>query len=89
MLVYDLAEELKNFSNVLTPQDRSIITHFIELALNNRAAIANAASLQPLEAMLLLVMLQEHKDNARNLDELRAEIRWLRSKLSEISDESP
>lgn len=76
-LVHQVIADLKPFAEMLPPQDRMIFNKFTEYALNNRAAIANAASLLPLEATLLILLLEEHKRNQRLYDELRGEIeRW-------------
>ncbi len=64
-LVRQTIGELTHVGEMLSPQDRQILRHFADFALNNRAAIANAASLQPLEIMLLLVLLDEHKNLER------------------------
>ncbi len=77
-LVHQVIADLKPFAEMLPPQDRLIFNKFSEYALNNRAAIANAASLLPLEATLLVLLLEEHKGNQRLYDELRAEIERLK-----------
>ena len=61
-LVHQVISDLKPFTDMLSHQDRLIFNKFYEAVLNNRAAIANAASLLPLEATLLLLLLKEHKD---------------------------
>ncbi len=81
-LVRQVIADLEHFGNMLSPQDRMILNRYYELALNNRGAIANAASLMPLEAMLLLFLLEEHKANAHTEAELRAEIRALRQAIN-------
>ena len=77
-LVHQVVADLKAFTDMLPPQDRLIFNKFAEHALNNRAAIANAASLMPLEATLLILLLEEHKLNRRLYEELRAEIEKLK-----------
>ncbi len=77
-LVHEVIGELKPFSEMLPPHDRWILNRFYEYALNNRAAIANAASLMPLEATLLVILLEERKRTSRVLDELQAEIEKLK-----------
>ncbi len=69
---------MKPFSEMLSPHDRWILNQFYEYALNNRAAIANAASLMPLEATLLIILLEERKRTSRVLNELQAEIEKLK-----------
>jgi hypothetical protein len=46
--------------------------------LNNRAAIANAASLMPMEATLLIILLEERKRTNRAITELQAELEKLK-----------
>jgi hypothetical protein len=77
-LVHEVIGELKPFSEMLSPHDRWILNRFYEYALNNRTAIANAASLMPLEATLLIILLEERKRTSRVLDELQAEIEKLK-----------
>jgi hypothetical protein len=80
---------------MLPPQDRRILNKFYEYALNNRTAIANAASLMPLEATLLIILLEERKRTSRALSELRAEIERLKkaqpsmAQLPQTDDDGP
>ncbi len=80
-LVRELTGELEHVGEVLPLVERHILQEWIAFALNNRAAIANAASLQPLEVMLLLVLLDEHKKLQRVEYELRREIERLKADL--------
>lgn len=73
-LVHEVIGELKPFSEMLPPHDRWILSQFYEYALNNRAAIANAASLMPMEATLLIILLEERKRTNHAISELQAEI---------------
>jgi len=77
-LVHEMIGELKPFSEMLPPQDRWILNRFYEYALNNRAAIANAASLMPMEATLLIILLEERKQTNHAINELRAELEQLK-----------
>ena len=94
-LVHQIIVDLKPFTEMLPPQDRLIFNKFYETVLNNRAAIANAASLLPLEAMLLILLLEERKRNQRAYDELRAEIERLKrgtellEKRTQAEDDGP
>ncbi len=91
-LVHQVIADLKPFADMLPPQDRLIFRQFSELALNHRAAIANAASLLPLEATLLILLLEEHKHTQRLYDELRAELERLKKavqRLDPSQDGSP
>ena len=80
-LVRELISELKNVGDVLPLVERHILEEFTVLALNNRAAIANAASLTPLEVLLLVVMIDERKRLERVDYELRREIERLKADL--------
>ena len=83
-LVHQVIADLKPFADMLPPQDRLVFRQFSELALNHRFAIANAASLMPLEATLLILLLEEHKRSQRLYDELRAELHRLKQALQRL-----
>jgi hypothetical protein len=87
-LVHEVIGELKPLSEMLPPHDRWILTKFYEYALNNRAAIANAASLMPLEATLLIILLEERKRTNRLLSELQAEIETLKKDRKQLEQEA-
>ena len=87
-LVHEVIGELKPLSEMLPPHDRWILTKFYEYALNNRAAIANAASLMPLEATLLIILLEERKRTNRLLSELQAEIEKLKKDRKQLEQEA-
>ena len=80
-LVHQVIGELTHVGEMLPPQDRHILKQFADFALNHRAAIANATSFNPLEIMLLLVLLDEHKTLERINHELRTEIERLKADL--------
>ncbi len=80
-LVRELTGELEHVGEMLPLVERHILKEWVAFALNNRAAIANAASLQPLEVMLLLVLLEEHKKLERVEYELRRELERLKADL--------
>jgi hypothetical protein len=84
-LVHQVIADLKPFAEMLPPQDRLIFDKFAEYALNNRAAIANAASLLPLEATLLILLLEEHKRNQRLYNELCTEVERLRKATERVA----
>ena len=87
-LVHEVIGELKPLSEMLPPHDRWILTKFYEYALNNRAAIANASSLMPLEATLLIILLEERKRTNRLLSELQAEIETLKKDRKQLEPEA-
>jgi 7-keto-8-aminopelargonate synthetase-like enzyme len=76
-LVHEMIGELKPLSEMLAPQDRWILSRFYEYALNNRTAIANAASLMPMEATLLIILLEERKRTNQAIHELQEKITQL------------
>ena len=80
-LARQLVAELNEVGVVLPLVERQILKEFTEFTLNNRAAIANAASLNPLEIMLVLVLVDEHKKMERMNYELRTEIERLKADL--------
>jgi hypothetical protein len=87
-LVHEVIGELKPLADMLPPHDRWILTRFYEYALNNRAAIANAASLMPLEATLLIIVLEERKRTNRVVSELQAEIEKLKKDRRQLQQEA-
>ncbi len=88
-MVHQVIADLKPFADMLSPQDRLIFNKFAEYALNNRAAIANAASLLPFEATLLILLLEEHKVNQRLYGELHAEIERLKKAARRLEASAP
>ena len=83
-LVHEVIGELKPLSEMLPPHDRWILNRFYEYALNNRTAIANAASLMPMEATLLIILLEERKRTNHALSELQAEIEELKKSRQQL-----
>jgi 7-keto-8-aminopelargonate synthetase-like enzyme len=83
-LVHEMIGELKPLSEMLAPQDRWILNRFYEYALNNRTAIANAASLMPMEATLLIILLEERKRTNQAIHELQAEIAKIRQEQKRL-----
>lgn len=88
-MVHLVIADLKPLAEMLSPQDRLIFNRFTEYALNNRAAIANAASLLPFEATLLILLLEEHKMNQRLYRELRAEVERLKKAVQRLEALAP
>ncbi len=84
-LVLSQIAEVKSLYGALRRSDQLILDEFFDSVQQHRAAIANAASLLPLEAMLLLMLMETRKREAgihaelyRELDRLREELRSLR-----------
>lgn len=88
-MVHQVIADLKPFAEMLSPQDRLIFNKFTEYALNNRAAIANAATLLPFEATLLVLVLEEHKMTQRLHNELRAEVERLKKAVRGLQELMP
>jgi hypothetical protein len=83
-MVHEMIGELKPLSEMLAPQDRWILNRFYEYALNNRTAIANAASLMPMEATLLIILLEERKRTNQAIHELQGEIAKIRQEQKRL-----
>ncbi len=80
-LVRQLETELKRVCDVVPPVERSILNEYIAFALNNRHVIASATSVTPLEILLLLVLIDEHKHIERMEYEIGREIEKLKADL--------
>ena len=80
-LVRQTIADLEHVGEMLPLVERHILKEFTEFALNNRAAIANAANLQPLEVMMLVILVDQHKRMERMEYELRREIERLKADL--------
>ena len=50
-LIHQLNADLKNVGDMLPLVERHMLKEFADFALNNRAAIANAANLHPMEIL--------------------------------------
>ncbi len=86
---HQIPADLKPFTEVLPPQDRSILIEFTEYALKDRATIEDAASLLPLEFALLVVFLEENKRTQRFYGELCAEIDRLKAVAQHLQEAIP
>jgi len=79
-LILQQVDEIKPLYEALRRSDQLILDYIFEEISPHRAAIANAANLLPLEAMLLLSLLEQHKKFFRTIDELYRELDILKSK---------
>ena len=79
-LILQQVDEIKPLYEALRRSDQLILDHIFEEINPHRAAIANAANLLPLEAMLLLSLLEQHKKFSRTVAELYRELEILKSK---------
>ena len=86
-LVFSQISEVKSLYAALRRSDQLVLDDFFDSVQQHRAAIANAASLLPLEAMLLLMLMELRKRDAgihtelyQEMERLRQEIRALEAK---------
>ena len=66
---------------MLSPQDRNTLYRWTEFAFKVRADLSMAADRQPLETMLLLLLIEEQKNTERMSYELHVEIERLKADL--------
>ena len=83
-LAQKIVSDLKPLSEMLPPNERRIVEHFFEAILQQRVAIANATDLMPLEAALVILLMEERKTNRHEQDELLAELQELRHEIEEL-----
>jgi hypothetical protein len=88
-LILNQIAELKPIYGALRRSDQLALDEIFNLVQQHRAAIANAASLLPLEAVLVLVLLEEHKRVTHIHVELDSAIQGLRPEILQLSLESP
>jgi len=84
-LILNQIAELKSIYGALRRSDQLAMDEIFDVVQQHRAALANAATLLPLEALLVLALLEEHKRANRLYDELEGEIRRLQSAQQEAS----
>jgi len=77
-LILDQLAELKPLYAALRRSDQLALDEIFGLVQQHRPALANAANLLPLEALLVLVLLEEHKRTTQVCEELYREIESLR-----------
>jgi hypothetical protein len=88
-LVQQQIAELKPLADGLRRSDQLILNDLLDSVQQHRAAIANAASLLPLEVMLLLVQLEERKRGNRVHNELSTQIEKLRKEIEILKGLEP
>ena len=64
-LILQQIDEIKPLYEALRRSDQLILDQIFEEINPHRAAIANAANLLPLESMLILALLEQHKKFSR------------------------
>jgi hypothetical protein len=97
-LAHKLIADLKPLSQMLAPNERRVVEKFFNIILQQRVAIAEATDLLPLEAALIVLLVEEHRKNDaenhslyeelhRQIQELRGEIETLTNTL--MPDKTP
>lgn len=80
-LIHQLNADLKNVGDMLPLVERHMLKEFADFALNNRAAIANAANLHPMEILVLLVLVEQQKQIQRIDYDIHKELERLKADL--------
>ena len=89
MMVQEQAAEIESLQGALRRSDQLILNAMFDGIQQHRAAIANAASLLPLEAILLLMLMEERKREERIHAELYKEIQQLRQMIETLKNPGP
>jgi hypothetical protein len=76
-LILNQIAELKPIYGALRRSDQLALDDIFDLVQQHRAALANAANLLPLEALLVLVLLEEHKRLSHIQAQLEGELQRL------------
>jgi hypothetical protein len=87
-LILNQIAELKPIYGALRRSDQLALDEIFDLVQQHRAAIANAASLLPLEAVLVLILLEEHKRVTHVREELHTELEGLGREILRLSLDS-
>ncbi len=88
-LAHKLIADLKPLSEMLPPNERRIVEKFFDVILQQRVAISEATDLLPLEAALVVLLVEERRRNdfeneeiyqelQRQIQELKGEIEMLK-----------
>ncbi len=88
-LAHKLIADLKPLSLMLPPNERRIVEKFFDVILQQRVAISEATDLLPLEAALVVLLVEERRRNdfeneeiyqelQRQIQELKCEIEMLK-----------
>lgn len=87
-LAHKLIADLKPLSLMLPPNERRVVEKFFDIILQQRVAISEATDLLPLEAALVILLVDERRRNdaerdalyqefCRQIEELKNEIETL------------
>jgi len=80
---------LKPIYGALRRSDQLALNEILDLIQQHRAAVANAANLLPLEAELVLTLLEEHQRAAHIREEPHGELEGLRREILQLVPDSP
>lgn len=86
-LAHKLIADLKPLSEMLPPNERRIVEKFFEIILQERVAIANATDLLPLEAALVILLVDERRRSNREDDHLFQQIQELRNEVERLKSQ--
>ena len=84
-LAHKIIAELMPLADMLPPADRRVVKKFCEYILQQRVSISNATTLLPLEAALVIMQLEEHKNNNHEFSEIHNELQELRRKIEGLA----
>lgn len=83
-LAHKLIGDLRPLAEMLAPSDRRIVEKFFDAILQERVAIAEATDLLPLEAALVILLVEEHKRNNHENVELYKQLQELRDEIERL-----
>jgi hypothetical protein len=87
-LILGQVQEVRPLYDALRRSDQLILDRIFDEISQHRAAIANAANLLPLEAMLVMSLLEQRKKFTRTYDELYRELDRLQGEIETLKSKS-
>lgn len=89
-LAHKLIADLKPLSLMLPPNERRVVEKFFDIILQQRVAISEATDLLPLEAALVVLLVEERRrndtENAQIYEELHRQIQELRGEIELLTN---
>jgi len=89
-LAHKLIADLKPLSDMLAPNERRVVEKFFDTILQQRVAIAEATDLLPLEAALVVLLVEECRrndaENAQMYQALHEQIRELKGEIDMLTN---
>jgi hypothetical protein len=82
-----LIDQLQPIAEVLPPNQRRVIEKFCEIISQERVAIAQATDLLPLEAALVILLVEERRSRTAENEELYQEIRKLKREIESLKEQ--